>query len=307
MRAAYALGGKLMKKPGLIAIVLGVITALLVALYLNSLETSYRSGSQRVPVLVAKQYIDQGAMLDESLVEIRQVPKDYVQPRAINSLKDLCDSDGRRTFMVTTPIEKDEQIIVTKLAMLGLDTGVSAIIPTAKRAMTLTFDGDAVNGKIKPGNRVDIIGVFNYEDTANHPQEAAVTVLQNLFVLSVGNSMLGMQNRLNRKKGSAGEMAEAASAGGNVPVTFALTPKEAETLTLCSEKGSLKLSLRPIGDDKYTETAGTRLREIVKDAMSTIPKNAAANSPATAISASYLKEMQEKQKDVLELLRKYKK
>jgi pilus assembly protein CpaB len=292
-----------MKKPGLIAIVLGVITALLVALYLNSLETTYRAGSQKVPVLVAKQYIDQGSMLDDALVEIKQVPKDYVQPRAVNAVKDLYDSEGRRTFMVTTPIEKDEQVIVTKLTMLGLDTGVSAIIPTDKRAMTLTFDGDTVNGKIKPGNRVDIIGVFTYEDTSNRPQEAAVTVLQNLFVLSVGNSILGMQNRV--KKGSLNEMADAGS--GSAAVTFALTPKEAEMLTLCSEKGTLKLSLRPIGDDKYVETPGSRLREIVKDAMSSVPKSAVANSPAAAMSASYMKEMQEKQKDVLELLRKYKK
>ena len=293
-----------MKKPGLIAIVLGVITALLVALYLNSLETTYRAGSQRVPVLVAKQYIDQGSMLEESLVEVKQVPKDYVQPRAINSVKDLYDSEGRRTFMVTTPIEKDEQVIVTKLTMLGLDTGVSAIIPTDKRAVTLNFDGDTVNGKIKPGNRVDIIGVFTYEDSGNKQQEAAVTVLQNLFVLSVGNSILGTQNRA--KKGGLSELAEAAGSG-SAAVTFAVTPKEAEMLTLASEKGSLKLALRPIGDDKYVETPGARLREIVKDALAIVPKSATTSSPAAAMSASYLKEMQEKQKDVLELLRKYKK
>ena len=127
-----------MKKPLIVAVVIGLFAAIFVAAFLNSLETKYRKGAQKVSVLVAKEYLEQGTMLDETLVETRSVPKEYLQPKALMTVKDLADADGRQLFMTQVPVEKGEQVVTTKLFMLGADTGISAVIPTDRRAVNFS-------------------------------------------------------------------------------------------------------------------------------------------------------------------------
>ncbi len=114
-----------MKKPLLFAAMFGIMAALFATLYLNSLETTYKQGAQKVKVLVAKDYIDQGTLLDESAVEEKLVPKEYIQPKAISQVKELFSSDGKKIYMAIVPFEAGEQITATKLSLLGIDTGMS--------------------------------------------------------------------------------------------------------------------------------------------------------------------------------------
>jgi pilus assembly protein CpaB len=238
-----------MKKPLLFAAIFGIMAALFAALYLNSIETTYKQGAQKVKVLVAKDYIDQGTLLDESVVEEKLVPKEYIQPKAVSVLKELFSSDGRKIFMAIVPFEKGEQVTTTKLSMLGIDTGMSAVIPSQKRSMTLQFDSSLISGIIKPGNRVDMIGILQYEDSKGQMQESAFTILQNILVLATGNTILGAAApSVKHSDGIKAAMQEAPSSG-SIPVTVAVTPKEAEVLALVSEKGVVKLALRPTGDD----------------------------------------------------------
>ena len=118
-----------MNRSVVVACLGGVAAALSAGLYLNSLEATYRQGAQRVPALVARQYIEQGTMLDASLVEETRVPKQYVQPKALQSVKELAGAGGQRMFMTLLPVEKGEQIVTTKLSPLGMETGISSIVP----------------------------------------------------------------------------------------------------------------------------------------------------------------------------------
>jgi len=293
-----------MKKPLLLAALFGVLAALLTALYFNSIETTYKKGAQKVKVLVAKQYIDQGTVLDELFVEEKLVPKEYLQPKAVQSMKELINAEGKRSFMVIVPIERGEQIITTKLSLLGLETGLSSVIPSDKRAITLVCDAETVSGIMKPGNRVDVIGVMEYQDKSSQMQEAAFTVLQNILVLSVGNTMLGASKPL-QKRGAMGENIAAIeqAASGSLPVSLALSPKEAEVIALVSEKGKIRFSLRPLGDERIIEAQGTKIRDIYNDLAVTVSNTTGRHSPA--VSESMMRDMQKKQKEVMELLKKY--
>lgn len=250
-----------MKRPVVIAVVCGVLTALFVGVYLSGLETTYRRGAEKVPVLVATAYIDQGTMLDETLVQQRMVPKEYRQPRAVRAVSEISAKDGRRLYMALVPLEKGEQIVATKLSLLGADTGISSVVPTDRRAVTVLIDSAFVEGIIKPGNRVDVISIFQVEDKDRRASEGAYTVLQNVLVLAAGRDMLGMP-----PPRTEGQTAPAAAMmdSGMVPVSFSVTPQEAAMLVLSSERGTVRLSLRPAGDDKPGVVSPVRLQDIDK-------------------------------------------
>lgn len=293
-----------MKKPLVIAGILGVVAALFIAMYLNSLESAYKKGAQKVKVLVAKQYLDQATMLDDTLVEEKTVPKEYLQPRAVQTVKDLTDSDGRRLFMTVVPVEIGEQIVTTKLYMLGLDTGISAVIPNDRRAITMVFDKEAISGVVKPGNRVDVIAIFEYEGKDKLRQEVATTILQNVLVISVGKSVLGAVKPVMTSKKDMEKAAIMESAESRIPVSLAVSPSEAEILSLASEKGTIKFSLRSPGDDKIYLTAGTKMQDIFKEISATAKGRSAEK---TILPDAYIKEMQRKQQEAADLLKKYQK
>ncbi|MCX5777849.1 MAG: Flp pilus assembly protein CpaB [Elusimicrobia bacterium] len=289
-----------MKRSLMIAIVCGILTALFVGLYLVNLETAYKNGTQKVVVLLAKNYIDQGTMLDESMVEEKTVPKDYLQPRAVQSLKELTAKDGRRMFMALVPIEKGEQIITTKLSLLGEETGISSIIPTDRRAVTVLLDNEMVNGIVKPGNRVDVISIFQGEDKDRHASEGAYTVLQNVLVLAAGKNMLGMSKVVGagNKNRETPEMDM-----GKVAVSFSVTPVEAEIMILATERGTVRLSLRPTGDDKLREVKAMKMQDIARE-MTITMKNQSAGDVSTA-SRESTEAVRIKQQEAIALLKKY--
>ncbi|MHB9155421.1 MAG: Flp pilus assembly protein CpaB [Endomicrobiales bacterium] len=288
-----------MKRPLLLAVLCGACAMLFTALYLVSLEKTYRQGAEKVKVIVARQRIDQGTTISAALLEERVIPKEYLQPRAVQSVKELADSEGRLSYIAVAPIERGEQVVTTKLSLLGVDTGISSIIPTDRRALTLAFDSEEVAGLVKPGNRVDIVGVFEYRDKEDRQQEESVCVLQNILVLSVGKSFLGSV-QAEGKKGNGFMTNESES--GRIPVSFAVTPRQAEVLSLAAEKSRLRLSLRPIGDDEIFEFEAVKIQDISKNI-----RTAQTVKETPGIPEEYVKEMQKKQKEAMEILRKYRK
>ncbi|OGS10405.1 MAG: Flp pilus assembly protein CpaB [Elusimicrobia bacterium RIFOXYB12_FULL_50_12] len=286
-----------MKKPILLAVLSAGFAALFTMLYLNSLEMTYKKGADKAPVLIAKQYIEQGMMLDETLIEESSAPKNYIQPKALSAIKELTNSEGRKNFMALAPIEKGEQITATKLAVLGLDTGLSAVIPNDKRAVTLVLNNEDVAGIIKPGNRVDIIAVVDYSNKEGKMQEASATILQNILILSVGSNILGTAANTDSNEKQDGLSSISQS---RIPVGLSVTQQEAELLVLSSEKGVIKFSLRPIGDDRISQIQPARMQDIFKD-ISVVTSNRGAEAVLGA------KDMQSKQNEALEILKKYKK
>jgi pilus assembly protein CpaB len=286
-----------MKRSLLFAGLFAVIAALFAALYLNSLEITYRKGAEKVKVLSAKQYIDQGTVINQDLLEEKFVPKEYIQPKAIQSIKELNDSEGRSQYVAVAPIEKGEQIITTKLLLLGVETGISSIIPTEKRSFPLSCPSSEV-ALIKPGNRVDLIGVFDFAGKDGQRQEEAITFLQDVLVLSVGSHIFGVSDAVKK---SLRKDAVPVIESEKVPVALSISPQEAEILALASEKGTIKLSLRPIGDDKLFETKGVRMQSIAGDFSQSVRKENKEN----AASEQYMKEIQKKQKEALDILKKY--
>lgn len=287
----------------LVALVLAIFAALLVAGYLTSLENKYRRGAEKVPVLVARGYIDQGTMIEPRMVQEIQIPKEFIQPRALTSASDLVGKEGIPIYMAIVPIVEGEQIIGTKLFSLGSETGLATVIPGERRALAVMFDRQEVKGIIRPGNRVDVIACFDYYGAKNERHEAAITILQNIPVLAVGKSVMGALQPLQLKKGRIEAAVAAEPEESQVPVALAVLPQEAEVLALAKNKGNIFLSLRPTGDEKIIPLPGMSMEKIFGKEVRTITakdKDALANQ-------QYLEEIRKQQQEAMELLKKYQK
>ncbi|MDI6757007.1 MAG: Flp pilus assembly protein CpaB [Endomicrobiia bacterium] len=288
-----------MKKNQLIiAGVLSVFVAILVGAFMASLESKYRKGAQKVTVLVASRYIDQGLMVSEDMVKEVQMPREYVQPKAIAALADILGKEKMPQYMTIVPVMEGEQILGSKLLALGAETGLASVVPSEFRAMTFLLDRQEVQGIIRPGNKVDVIGVFDYYGEGGTRREEAVTLIQNVTVLAVGKAVLGSMEPVTMKKGRVEAAVAAEAPESVVTVSLAVTPTEAETVALAKKKGEIFMSLRPIGDERIYDLPGAALSKIFRAAP--------ASRPAAPVRQSAVVIEAERQtKEALEMLKRY--
>jgi len=227
------------KKFLLFALLLAAITTFMVYTYMKSVENKAKSEEEKHPVIVAKVNIPTKTILQDTMLEIKEIPIQYIPQGVVSKIE---DAKGKVLVINAMPgqmiFEKD---LKAKEASLGL----SFIIPADKRAVSVQVNSAAgIAGLIKPGDMVDILVTLP-------AQEKTITVLQNVQVLAINQ-----QTEMKEQK-------KEANAGGSAIVTFALSLKDAEKLVLAENKGPLQLLLRSVQDSKNVKTKGTGLRNIL--------------------------------------------
>lgn len=240
------------KKGVIIPVVLGIIAVLLAYQWLRQKEAQLLLRGQPVPVLVAVKDIPRMTKLDKDAVEVRQVPRMFLQPMALTTVNVAV---GQVTI---SPILKGEQVLGTKLVSPGIETGLAIKVPKGLRAVTIaTDDVTGVAGLIKPGNYVDVLGVFEFGDGKKSDQKA-YTIFQNVLVLAVARNV-GPESDAARAR----TMAQHEKAGGVArmmrrpvasTVTLALTAVQAQSLVLGQSAGRVSLSLRSLFEGKEVES-----------------------------------------------------
>ena len=78
-----------MKKNILFIIVFALLSSVFATLYLYDIGQKNKSMSQQVKVVVASQKIEQGKIITNSMLKEITVPKQYVQPKYISSIKNF--------------------------------------------------------------------------------------------------------------------------------------------------------------------------------------------------------------------------
>lgn len=249
------------KKVLFFAVVLALFAAILTVGLVSSLERKYREGARSVDVLKAKGYIPEGTLLTQYMVEASKVPLENRQPKSLDKIEQLVNENGINIYATIVPIEAGEQILLTKLATAGKDTGLAIVIPEGRRAVTIGVDvTSGVADLIRPGNTVDVICVIE-------EQGKAVTVLQNVIVLACKQNIIGSQKVTKSvSDSSTPDMGDTSATPEDVPasVTIAVTPAEAQTLALASIKGSLRLSLRGLNDSNVVNIGATNMGALSK-------------------------------------------
>ena len=275
-----------MKKNIILSIVFALAATLFAALYLYDIESKQKTMVEPVKVVVANTKIEQGKIIDSSMLEEKLIPKQYVQPKYISSIKEFY-VDNKPSFVSVVQFEQGEQITSTKITSIASDWGISNTIPSNKRAITLVFPREEVFGIISPGSNIDLISIIEYEDKNNVLEQTAVVIAQNLLVLAVGNNVIGGINDLQNENITV-----------SLPVTISVTIQQAQEIMLAQEKGIIKVALRPSADSTIENLQQVKINDILKDVKKTVVKSSSND-------AQLLKEMQKRQKEVVEIINKY--
>ncbi len=221
-----------------ISVILGVLLAVFAVIgartYIASLEKRYVREEKKGFVLVASTQIPAGTIIDEAMVKFESIPMKYIQPKALNSQSLAV---GKR---VIADIYPGEQVLASKLTITVKDTSLAMRTPQGKRAMAITIDPlSAVGGKVRPGDYVDVVGIFPYNaqiDGKTVTELVSVTLFQNILILGIE----GVASMAPPQRGQ-----QPAQPSTNLIVTLALTPKEIALLTYALDQGRLRLVLRP--------------------------------------------------------------
>jgi pilus assembly protein CpaB len=228
-----------MNKQTLIAIILAAAAAVMSYYYLSEKEAAVRADVSPVKVLVAKKPVARGGMLTLDKLTIQEIPGAYVMPGAISAsnqdslVKQWKDFNGQ---FAVVPIAKGEQILPNKLSKIL--PGFAGVVPEGMRIVAFNFESAAaVGGHLRPGNHVDVLGTFDYQFKGTK-RLTTVVLSQNLLITGVGD-----ETTADRK-----EKGESASSGGTM-IAMAVTPEDAVRLSLAEKEGTLKLSLRSVGDE----------------------------------------------------------
>ena len=236
----------------IIGIVLAILAVALTKFYLERQRRSIEIQTKRAlvqmqqnqsAVLVAKQDIPQGALLDSAMLETVVVPNQHIPPQAVTSLGSIVGT------VVTAPIAKGEPITSAKLMRKQQrPTGSLAMAtPMGKRAITIPVDNiSSVGGMIKPGDYVDVLGRIpspvQTPDGKMVTQEAVVPFIQHVLVLAVGQE-LGTPE--------AGRVQQRKKKEATSPIiTLALSPQEASLIAFVQEQGKIRLILRSPADSQ---------------------------------------------------------
>lgn len=215
---------------------------------------SFISGEEVVPteekkhietaqIVVAKVNIPPRTRIQESMLQLKDMPVEMIPEGSIKSFKDVVD------VQVKVSIFAGDILTIQKVFAEKSDEGFIATIPLDCRAVSISVnDITSVAGFAKPGDFVDLLLVekSQYSVTTN-------VLLQNVQLLSINKDMTGTS--------IVGDNGVATTTAINNPsiATFALHPDDVLKLVSASKLGEIYMSLRPIkprstysGDIEYT-------------------------------------------------------
>jgi len=235
-------------------VVLAIISLVLVMSYVDQQVSSKKEEMKKAvakqlanqtAVLMAKMPIPKGTTIEPGMVETSILPGQYVQPQAVTSM------DRISGMMTIAPIEKGEQIIMSKLVISKEATGgsLAMMTPVGKRAITISVDNiSSVAGMVRPGDYVDVIVTVpvpvQTADGKQSAQAAVVPLFQNVLVLAVGQET-STYLRTSEDRYKKGE-----KPAPSPLITLALNPQEASLMAFVLEQGKLRLTLRSPSDAK---------------------------------------------------------
>lgn len=260
----------------LISLGMAVLAVVMIKSYVESVEEAGRKdlGAQFL-VIVAKQDIKEMETITERSLEYKQVPKKFMEPGAISADPNDKDETSRgkdlKRFAGTiaiVPIRKGEQISFSKLSEPSVRTGLSPQVSPGRRAVAVQVnDITGVAKLVKPGDRVDLIGVFDMG--AGRENKFAKTVLQDVVVLAVGKSVTNNPSRTLDVDPFTGKE-KVRSLTEDVTfntVTIEVEPGQVPALALLQSgtEAQIFLSLRHHDDDERVNTGMVGLRDLVPE------------------------------------------
>jgi pilus assembly protein CpaB len=223
-----------------ISVVLGLVATAMAVSWVSQKGTVSAN-----KVVVAATDIELGSRLAPQMLAMVDWPSGSMPQGAFKDVKELQDR------VVKTSIQRGEAILTAKLAPVGTQGGLSAVITDGKRAMTVRVnDVVGVAGFALPGNYVDVMVNTQRDKDGTKPnqenQQISKTVLEHVLVLAVA-----------QEAGRDDTKPKVVSA-----VTLELSPEDTEKLDLARNIGTLSLVLRNQVDKQPVTTVGITKKQL---------------------------------------------
>ncbi|WP_374362674.1 Flp pilus assembly protein CpaB [Pseudoduganella danionis] len=214
-------------------------------------------------IIVAASDISLGQRLTPELLKTLDWPAESMPHGAVH------DSAALVGRVLRTSVLRDEPLSLAKLAPAGTTGGLSALISTGKRAITVRVnDVVGVAGFALPGNFVDIL--VNMQASASGSEHAiSRIVLERILVLAVAQEVGRDETR--PKVVNA--------------VTLEVTPAQAESIDLARSVGSLSLVLRNQVDPLPGVTTGATRNTLLHIEAPPVPADPLPQARAAAVPA----------------------
>jgi Flp pilus assembly protein CpaB len=214
-----------------IAIALAVVAALLTTFYVTNYKRSVQHGESKVPVYVASHDIELGTSGSDvargGMLRVEQVPRRSVVPGAISQ------PDQIEKLVAVDKIYAGEQVSTNRFRPVQ-EQGVQAQLKGNLRALEVPATGpQLLNGTLKDGDRVDILGNWNLPEAATH--HISRVILRNILVLQAPST-----NAVTSHLGS--------NPNEGFTVMLAMTDSQATKFWWVVNNGDWSLQLRPITD-----------------------------------------------------------
>ncbi len=226
-----------------LALLFGGITALSIKSVLNRKNGTFAS-AQPKRVVVAALTITLGGKIKPEQVQLVEWPENLIPQGAFTEVSKAVDRVAITDFI------SGEPILESRLAPEGSTAGLSAIIPSGTRAITVRVDEViGVAGFIAPGTFVDVIAT-SVNLGGEQEKSNSKIILQNVKVLASG------QKTEIQQEGKEGKPVEVKT------VTLQVTPDQAESVALAATAGKLQLVMRNTMDQQMVSTGGTNAGEL---------------------------------------------
>jgi pilus assembly protein CpaB len=245
------------------------IALALAAVMLASRWIMQQTAVATTKVVVASKDIDLGTRLSPDMLQLRDWPSGSIPVGSFENTGVLLkDPQTQTPRVLRSTLQQGEPVLESKLAPVGTQGGLSAVISEGKRAITVRVnDVIGVAGFALPGNYVDIL--VNTEDERAKAQGVEKTiskiVLERILVLAIAQEV--SRDETKPKVVNA--------------VTLEVTPEQAEKIDLARSVGSLSLVLRNQIDTAPAETTGATKRQLLNgdSAPELVPQKPVVKAP----------------------------
>ena len=219
-----------------LALVLGVVTALLLGSYLRR-----QAGEEKanwLPVVVAAQDIPARTKILREMIRVERFPKDLIAETIFTKPEDV---ENRLT---KDGIRAKDQIRESALFSEGSSPTMAYKVHDGMRAIAISIDEvRGVGTSIQPGDHVDIIATYHDGRTR---RIITKMILQNVLVLFVDR----------------GKTETDGKTGATTSLSLEVKPDQTELVKAAERSGTLNVTLRSVSDVAIITSEGVTEREL---------------------------------------------
>ena len=215
-----------MKSKSLILMIVSLGFGLIAAVGISQVmgrNNSQQPVLQTGPVVVPTKDLELGELLTEENCKILDYPIRLIPEAAVSSLDQVTDMATRQ------PMRKELPILLNQI--IHKNQQGDLVIPPGKKVCSIKVSAaDMIDGLLRPGDRIDLVGIFKVRRDRQNVTMAK-TFLKNITVFSAGGKMT-----------NSGIREPGGSRGGIISVL--VSPQQAEMLLLVQKAAQLSIVLR---------------------------------------------------------------